>query len=138
MKYFAYGTNMDRERMKNRCSSAKVISWAEISNYKFILNSRGVATIVPVKDSKVYGVVYEIDQKCLESLNIHEGVPDLYTREKVKVVDNHKNKVEAIVYIATDSVEGQNLRGHLEIILKGAEDNKLPTGYIQELKNKYC
>ena len=45
--YFAYGSNMDADQMGRRCSAAAIIGTASLEGYRFIINSRGVATVAP-------------------------------------------------------------------------------------------
>lgn len=137
MKYFAYGTNMNRGQMDGRCPSSKILSKARLKGYKFIFNSRGVATIIPAEGFEVHGVLYEINKECLEELDQFEDYPRLYTREKVELIDESGNQVEAIVYITTDSTEGKAREKHLNLILEGAKENNLPFEYIKDLRNRY-
>lgn len=137
MKYFAYGTNINNEQMKSRCPSSEVLSKAKIGRYKFIFNSRGVATIIPDGNFEAHGVLYEIDKECLGNLKQFEGYPHLYRIEKVEVIDDDGCGVKAIVFIATDLIEGKARKEHLNIILEGAQENNLPLEYIKNLKNKY-
>lgn len=58
MLYFAYGSNMNSAQMETRCPDAKRIGVAELLNHDFIVNGRGVATIVP-STGKVFGVLWE-------------------------------------------------------------------------------
>ena len=137
MTYFAYGTNMNREQMSNRCPFSKVLSKAKLEGYKLIFNSRGVATIIHDEDSKVYGVLYEINEKCLDKLKEFEGYPRFYKMDNVKVIDKDNNQVEVLVFIATDLTKGQAREEHLNKILQGAQENNLPFEYIQNLKKRY-
>lgn len=136
MKYFAYGTNMSRRQMNDRCPSNKILSKAKLKGYKFIFNSRGVATIILADKVEVHGVIYEIDKECLENLKRYEGYPNFYEIEDVEVVDENNNRIETIVFIATDLNEGCPREDHLNIILTGAQENNLPLEYIKYLRNK--
>lgn len=138
MKYFAYGTNLNIKQMSERCPYAEFISQAEVSGYKFIFNSRGTATIIPAEGFKVYGVLYEIDKKCLKELDKYEGVSKgVYNREETEVISKDGEQVRAIVYIANDSTEGSPRKDHWDKILEGAQENNLPDEYIKDFKNRY-
>jgi hypothetical protein len=58
--YFAYGSNMDLAQMSNRCERAATVSAAKLPSHRFIINSRGVATIVPDPSSTVQGLLWRI------------------------------------------------------------------------------
>ncbi|MDP3587260.1 MAG: gamma-glutamylcyclotransferase family protein [Sulfuricurvum sp.] len=53
--YFYYGANMDLDKMFERCPRAKFIEVGELKGYHFIINTRGVASIVPDTASSVSG-----------------------------------------------------------------------------------
>ena len=86
LKYFAYGSNLDEAQMKLRCPGLKVISPGCLRDYRLDFThfssgwSCGVADVVESEEGEVWGVVYEITQQNLESLDSDEGFPDFYTR----------------------------------------------------------
>ena len=45
--YFAYGSNMNRCQMMQRCPGAKPFALGRLLDYQFIINTRGVASVVP-------------------------------------------------------------------------------------------
>jgi len=46
--YFAYGSNINQEQMAFRCNDALPVAIAYVRNFRFVINSMGVATIIPV------------------------------------------------------------------------------------------
>ena len=56
--YFAYGSNLDTVQMEGRCPDSLPKSMAMILGWRFRINSRGVATIVPENGCTVRGLVY--------------------------------------------------------------------------------
>lgn len=44
--YFAYGSNMDVRQMGQRCPGATLLWTATLGGYRFIINRRGVATVI--------------------------------------------------------------------------------------------
>ena len=58
--YFAYGSNMDPEQMLTRCPRARSVGRGRIRHRRFVINSRGVATISPERDAKTWGGVWAI------------------------------------------------------------------------------
>lgn len=73
--YFAYGSNLLMQRIHINNPSAKRAGIGKLKNYRLDFNTyaarwRGaVATIVPTKDSYVWGAIWEIEQKDMASLD---------------------------------------------------------------------
>ena len=108
MYYFAYGTNINRQQMLERCPDSKPMFVATLPNYKlvFVGWSRqwrgGVATIQPFRGEKIFGAVYEVSEACLRRLDKHESS---YERLNVTVFDEDGEPIEAITYVKAGKVE---------------------------------
>ena len=72
--YFAYGSNMNQEQMEYRCLNSRPLGKVSLLGYRFIINSRGVATIIPHNYSTVNGVLWLINLKHELTLDYFEGV----------------------------------------------------------------
>jgi len=133
--YFAYGSNMDLVQMNNRCERAATVSTATLPFYRFIINSHGVATVVPDRASAVLGLLWQISESDERALDGYEGVESgAYKREYVDVETPDGKKVRALVYVATDSTPGRPRPGYLERILSAAKACGLPETYLGQLK----
>jgi gamma-glutamylcyclotransferase len=151
MLYFAYGSNMDAEQMKERCPSAKFVCRAKLPSHRLaftrmsIIRRCGVADILRDETNDVWGVVYELVESELENLDKDEafrlGRPDDqndYTRENCYVWHEGDAKRPLLVAI---------YRGHPQpnpplpncdyknLIVAGARHWQLPGYYIQELES---
>jgi gamma-glutamylcyclotransferase (GGCT)/AIG2-like uncharacterized protein YtfP len=79
MLYFAYGSNMDWNQIQERCPSSRFIAIAVLPNHKLAFSRKseerecGVADSLPEQGAEVWGVVYEIDDRDIGSLDYHEG-----------------------------------------------------------------
>lgn len=129
MYYFAYASNLNRRQMAERCSDSKPKFKATLPNHKLVFAgwSRkwrgGTATIRPYQGEKVIGAVYQISQRCLRSLDKHEGYPDIYDRVNKKVITEDGDYVEAITYIMRQqSEETQPSQEYLAVIQQGYRD----------------
>ena len=106
MYYFAYGSNLSKKQMLERCPDSKPGFVASLPNYKlvFVGWSRkwhgGVASIRPFRDKKVVGGVYEISKRDLRLLDEDEGYTALYDRLNVLVITEDDDPQEAITYEA--------------------------------------
>jgi len=95
MEYFAYGSNMNREQMKERCPDSVLIGKAVLSNYKiaFTIFSKkrncGCADIIPSDGDEVWGLLYKISPEDLKKLDREEGHPKHYKRFQVFVTNEH-------------------------------------------------
>jgi len=150
MLYFAYGLNLDLERMKERCPSAEFFCKASLPDYRidFTRESRelgcGVADIIWDKNNKVFGVIYKIEEKELGKLDKSEGyVPqrdiNCYKRIEIMVFEeNNKGKpITAFTYEVEKKEFGKykpNER-YKNFIVNGAKFWELPKEYINYLEN---
>jgi hypothetical protein len=133
--YFAYGSNMDLVQMGNRCPGAVTVSTAELPSHRFIINSRGVATVVADPASTVEGLLWKISKKDERSLGRYEGVKQgIYKKAFVEVRLPDGATTRALIYVAIDTDPGTARAGYLEKILSAAEGCGLPTAYRDQLK----
>ena len=136
--YFAYGSNMLSHQMEQRCPGAKVVAIGLLRGWRFLINSRGVASIVPDETGSVRGVVWELSDEHLRALDGYEGVPDWYRRRIMTVVLPEQGEAECVTYI--DESEGGDKpgpprAGYLEKILEGAINFHLPPAYVDFLRS---
>ena len=129
MYYFAYGSNLNRKQMLERCPESKPVAIATLPNYKlvFVGWSRqwrgGVANIKGFKGEKALGAVYEISDRDLRRLDKYEGYPGNYNRLNVTVFNENGDPIEAITYIkAGQSEETQPSPEYLSIMRQGCKD----------------
>ena len=102
MLYFAYGSNMNAERMIGRCGSAKPLGPAELVGCRLV--ERRFADIDADGNESVHGLLWSMEMHDLPALDAYEGYPRLYTRHVVPV-DLHAHRkhvtVPAVVYEMT-------------------------------------
>ena len=129
MYYFAYGSNLNRKQMQERCPDSKPIFVATLPNYKlvFVGWSRqwrgGVANIKSFRGERVHGAIYEVSDRDLRRLDNYEGCPGDCSRIKVTVFDEDDEPVEAITYVkAVPSEENQPSEEYLTVVRKGYKD----------------
>ena len=126
MYYFAYGSNLNRKQMGERCPDAKPCLIATLPNYKlvFVGWSRkwrgGVATLRRSSGGKVPGAIYEVAEQCLQRLDRYE---EGYTRFKVTVFGEIGDAVEAITYVKSGQPEETPpSKEYLAVIQQGYRD----------------
>jgi len=134
--YFAYGSNMNTAQMQARCgNNIEIIGPAQLDNYELGFDSRGYANIRPKGDEITWGLIWNIDDACVKSLDGYEGYPSVYNRQNVRVVIDGQN-VEAFVYIeSAQEFGGIAQKDYLNNkIILGAVENGLPDYWILKLE----
>lgn len=96
--YFGYGSNLWLHQMRTRCPSSQYLGVARLPSYRWIINDRGYANVVEVKEENndsnddastpkkeysdvVYGLVFSLTPPDEARLDRNEGVPIAYTKE---------------------------------------------------------
>ena len=129
MNYFAYGSNLNRKQMLERCPDNKPKFIATLHHYKlvFVGWSRqwrgGVASIRPFRGERVLGAIYEVSDRDLRRLDSYEGYPGNANRLNVTVFTENGEPIEAITYIkARQPEETPPSPEYLSIIQQGCRD----------------
>jgi len=130
VKYFAYGSNMSPTVMTRVCPTHKVLGAAKLIDQRLAFTRRsvksgsGVADIVPAPSMAVWGVVYEVDEKEISSLDKKEGVGFAYARQEIEVVLASKRIKRAITYsvVSKESKEVPPSPEYLGLLLDGLDN----------------
>ncbi|MFB1294973.1 poly-gamma-glutamate hydrolase family protein [Mycobacterium sp. pW049] len=131
--YFAYGSNLCVQQMALRCPDATDPRRATLADHDWLINERGVATVEPFSGSEVHGVVWQVSDRDLATLDSAEGVPVRYRRDEMTVL-TEAGPSTAWVYIDHRVEPGPPRPGYLERILDGAHHHGLPGRWIQFLE----
>jgi gamma-glutamylcyclotransferase (GGCT)/AIG2-like uncharacterized protein YtfP len=106
--YFAYGSNLSKKQMKERCPESRPGFTAILPHYRVVFAgwSRqwhgGKATITALRGEKVRGALYEVTEACLKQLDKHEVG---YTRLAVTVFDEDNRAIPAVTSIMSGKLE---------------------------------
>lgn len=131
--YFAYGSNLSVQQMARRCPDAVDPRPATLSDHDWLINERGVATLEPFVGSQVHGVVWQISDHDLATLDSAEGVPVRYRRDRV-TVQTEDGPTQAWVYIDRRVEPGEPRPGYLDRIIDGAQHHGLPQRWTDFLR----
>ncbi|HTI77421.1 MAG TPA: gamma-glutamylcyclotransferase, partial [Mycobacterium sp.] len=131
--YFAYGSNLCVQQMARRCPGAVNPRPARLADHDWLINERGVATVEPFDGSQVHGVVWQVTDHDLATLDSAEGVPVRYRRDRL-TVHTDDGPSEAWVYIDHRVDPGPPRPGYLERIVDGAMHHGLPHRWIEFLR----
>jgi phage replication-related protein YjqB (UPF0714/DUF867 family) len=131
--YFAYGSNLCVRQMALRCPSAVDPRPAVLSDHDWLINQRGVATVEPFAGNEVHGVLWQVSDDDLATLDSAEGVPVRYRRDRLVVHTDH-GPSPAWVYIDHRVTPGPPRPGYLPRIIDGALHHGLPQRWVDFLR----
>lgn len=149
LPYFAYGSNMLRERLIARgvkLAAKEQAAWIE--DYRLVFNKKSKdasskANLMPECGQKSYGVLFFVDKDSLDKLNLSEGAPTHYQKTTVPI-RTETNSYEALIYLAQYDhlVSDQDPNDlhlpwdwYLALILAGAQAcSNMPEEWIYFLK----
>lgn len=142
--HFAYGSNMNPEQIRLRCTGAEVLGPARLPGHAlgFFGNNRlwdgGLETVVPAPGHTLWGVLYALGHTDADSLDAWQGVrlngTGEYFHSPVTVFDERGEGRFAVLY--KKDLLGAPVppsREYLQFILGGARARGLPDYYLREL-----
>ena len=130
MYYFAYGSNMDQNRLEERIKRKNLKRQiAILKNYCLMFNKIGDdgygRANIERNDEKVVGVLYELSKEELKTLDsIEKG----YERTTLNVKLISVGEVDSEIYIASaDKINNmlKPTKEYLNHLIKGADQHKL-------------
>jgi len=131
--YFAYGSNMNRAQMAQRCPGAEPIGVATILNFKFYINSSGVAGIKPSLGKVCNGILWCLKNEHWPVLDYYEGVQAGHY-SKIQINCLIENQVlNSSIYVANDLSSGTARPGYLEGVIDGAKRFNASEAWLQNL-----
>lgn len=131
--YFAYGSNLCVAQMARRCPDATNPRPATLTDHDWLINQRGVATVEPLRGIQVHGVLWEVSNRDLATLDSAEGVPVRYRRDRL-TVHTGDGPADAWVYIDHRVETGAPRPGYLERVIDGALHHGLPHRWVEFLR----
>lgn len=142
MYNYAYGSNLDQAYLNEHCPSAKFVMKAYLPNYEVQFRfwskrrNAGISTIIPLPGELVHGVIYDISESDITTLDELESVPEgLYQRNTFLLMGEDCKWHKADAYYVTKpegpfppSIE------YLKTMIKGAKNHEIDPNYIKELE----
>lgn len=142
--YFAYGSNLDADQMRERCPSAQPGERARLDGHRlgFTHFSKrwdgGAADLLPASDSSVWGVLYRLHVDDLEHLDRFEGG---YQRIEVHValcaagLGDAGEPHAAVSYSVREKQRHAPREAYVAKMLRWGERWELPELYLEELRS---
>jgi len=145
IKYFAYGSNMDLERITERIGRCPVAKPVTLAGYELRFNKKaktnpeeGFANIESREGQVVPGVVYDITEEELTRIDGREGVQNgHYRHSAVSVKTADGNLIDAVAHVACGEWVREGLlprQDYLDHLLAG--ERMLPEGHVQRLRQQ--
>ncbi len=97
--YFAYGSNMNPDRIRERIPQARLVGTASILGWR--LKERLYADIERCPNGRVCGVLYLLTQTEILNLDVYEGYPRTYGCVELDAIIDPEHKVSAFTYVMT-------------------------------------
>ena len=128
IKYFAYGSNMDMNRLSERGISPITRHKGILKGWKLKFNKKAsagdwsFANIEKSEEDSVEGLVFSIKESDLKLLDKFEGAPRHYRRE-ILIVETHTETVKCVAYIAQPEhiMEGLlPVKEYMDFLIKGS------------------
>ena len=130
MYYFAYGSNLHKEQMMNRCPDAIPVARVKLKGYRLEFNR--VADIVEEEQAITWGAIYTVSLADIKNLDRYEGYPNLYDKIPVAVEDDKGRTYQAFAYVLTIKGLNEPSDGYYHIIKEGYRDWKIPQKPLRE------
>lgn len=144
--YFAYGSNLNLQKMSQKLTKPRVVGIARLANHKIgfyghsVIWDGAVETVVPDNQSEVWGILYQLEAYEWAQLDNFEDArldgTGEYFHYPVEVLDEQNVPREAFLYKKAQLREPkQPSTEYLDVIIQGAKEQGLPEGYIAILQN---
>lgn len=125
---------MSRSAMASRCPGARQVGTARLDGHRFSICDRGVSTVEPHDGSTVHGVVWEVTDAHIKSLDRYEGVAGGFYRRGTRTVTlEDGTRAEAVVYYTGCGTTGPARPSYINAVVNAAALQGLPGDYVVEL-----
>lgn len=143
MRYFAYGSNMCTNRLRDRVPSCRFYAVATLKRYMLKFHKQSTdgsgkcnAYCTNDQDDEIIGVVFEIDESEKSDLDDAEGLGSGYNEGIVDVLTVN-GTISAHMYVADPTAIDDSLTPYTwykDFVVGGARQHELPEKYIKGLE----
>jgi gamma-glutamylcyclotransferase (GGCT)/AIG2-like uncharacterized protein YtfP len=135
MLYFAYGEDLPRSGFTRKFPGAEWFGPARLEGHRLVPNAVGLANVRAETGATVWGSLWLVPGSMLPALDAHAA--EEYERTTRRIVSPAGPRTEATLYLSTASGKPAAVLAHLDVLLKGAKESRLPASYIKELSQAY-
>jgi len=138
--YIAYGSNLNKWQMGQRCPNANEVGHTFLNGYSLAFR-RGVATIIVDRSDKCPVGLWEVADKDFSSLDRAEGYRgnpgyNSYNKHSMKIMLPSGKPGLGIIY-TINPVENNNIKplkeGYIETVARGYEDFGFDKMYLKKI-----
>lgn len=119
--YFAYGMNTNIDSMAIRCPNARDLGKAFLLDHKMVFKYH--CDVIEQAGSDAPGVLWEITDDCLASLDVLEGYPTYYQRKWSTVLHNGQRVNTLVYYMPGDDLPGMPAKHYYDMVLQGYKEH---------------
>jgi hypothetical protein len=142
IRYFAYGSNLVVERMRERGAEFLAARPATLRDHALVFDKRSRdgssrANVSRAADRRVFGVLYDLGAEALEALRQYEGGYDLV--DVLVEATRHDGRIEVLpakTFMARPDrrTDAPPAPRYVDLILQGVEDHQLPEAARREVR----
>lgn len=134
--YIAYGSNLNKEQMQYRCPDSEFVEVGTIPHYR--LEFRRVLTVVPSPGSSVPVAVWEISPSDEAHLDIYEGFPCAYSKQRLHVDFSDGTGCSAMAYVMNGGYLAPPSASYYKIVADGFRDCGLDEAALKQALKESC
>lgn len=128
--YFGYGMNSDPEQMIMRTGQPLALGRGMVRDHAFRFALH--ADVYQQDGTNTYGVLWEIDDEALKSLDNREGYPYYYDRKIVEVEANGTVYQAWMYFMTPGHQERQPSQGYYDMLVRGYSTFNVPMDQIED------
>lgn len=143
--YFAYGSNMLRQRLDARCPHIELAGVAALADHRLTfdqyspVDDSGKAGIEAAPGQVVHGVLWSLPPADWPALDRAEARGTGYERVRWAVTLGDGRSLDVMTYLPLDMRSGlKPWDWYLNLVIAGAEQHGLPEAYVAWLKQVSC
>ena len=133
--YFAFGSNMNKSQMASRTRGARLMGWADLPNFEYFIDARGVASVRPRIGKSVKGLLWDIQgHSDWVRLDRYEGIScGIY--KKLDIDISYRNStVSAKIYVSSTAQAGEPRVNYQEGIISAIKSEQSEaSAFLREL-----
>lgn len=133
---FAYGSNMDKAAMAQRCPRASLLGRAILPRHRFALMPNGFATVLRDPAASVGGLLWNLTFADLAALDRYEEVgAGLYVKMLQPVLREGASPLRALVYVGVPGkMTGRAPPEYMTSIVAAASEHGFSPDYLNFLR----
>ena len=132
--YFAYGANMDRAAMAERCPRSTPLGPAALRRHRLAVMREGWLTVARDPQMRVHGVLWDLALADVPALDRFEGIADGVYVKAIQPVLAKDGAKRALVYLGANAGPGRPRADYLRDVLAAARSWELPPDAIEALQ----